>query len=152
MDIENLSRTELDEEMMRGILVSEETRTVVVQGQLFVDSVLEYVCKKKLSHPDVFFTDRTDFMTKLRLARALGLVSDRQYGAFKALNSLRNKFAHRWDYEPTIDDSTPMNFDLFGVQEEGLRVLRERDAKEFTVLSTLYLCHKARDLAKPMRT
>ena len=150
MDFENLSHVDLDLELIRGLLVSKETRTVVVQGQLFVDSVLEYMCRKKLPHPDVFFSDRTDFMTKLRLARALGLISERQHGAFRALNKLRNKFAHSWDYEPTIEDSTPMNFDLSDTEEKELRALRESSARGFTLTSTLYLCDKARNLAKPI--
>ena len=153
MDIENLSYAELDEEMLRGIFVSEETRSAVVQGQLFADSVLEYICRKKLSHPDIFFTDRTDYSIKLRLARALDLISEREFHAFKALNKLRNKFAHQWNYETKFSDAELMICEFSNFQEKVLRDLKEKgDAREFTVMSTLYLCEKALSLAKPMRT
>jgi hypothetical protein len=54
-----------------------------------------------LDKPDAIDLDRLTFLTKARLAVAMGLMSDTTIPPLVSLNTLRNNFAHRANYKFT---------------------------------------------------
>ncbi|MCU5343279.1 hypothetical protein OCA10_29700 [Bacillus cereus] len=77
----------------------EDSLQIVLRGHLYVEYELERLLRKNMENPDSILTDRFMFMNKVNLAIALGLLPKSRKKAYKKLNDLRNKYAHRLRFE-----------------------------------------------------
>ena len=83
----------------------------ILQCHLFVESILEELIRLCLGgNADAVLSARLSFEQKLAIAAKLELVKDwpllQDYvvGSLRKLNSLRNKLAHRFGHEVSIDE------------------------------------------------
>jgi len=79
--------------------------SVILKGHLLIEQTIEALIAQKMKHPDRFFgSQRVTFEMKTDLASALGVLPDVYLGAAKALNSIRNSYAHREDHQLSIEE------------------------------------------------
>jgi hypothetical protein len=102
--LDPLSRVKFDD---KGRLwVDEDTILIVLREHLIIEHELVDICDKVLPQPDAL-PDRLNFVTRLRLVRALlgddGL-SKVVYDILRDLNRIRNKLAHVLDPKDLHDD------------------------------------------------
>ncbi|MDX5813390.1 hypothetical protein [Bacillus cereus group sp. BfR-BA-02730] len=95
----------------------EDPLQVVLRGHLYVEYELERLLRKNMENPDSILTDRFMFMNKVNLAIALGLLPKSRKIAYKKLNDLRNKYAHRLRFEVEHKDLN----DFISVMDKEVR-------------------------------
>ena len=79
---------------------------LVLVGHLLAEGRLNLLLRQALAHPEELPPEGHNmrFPVKAKLCVALGLVPRDRFGGLEALNELRNKFAHRLDWELTTED------------------------------------------------
>jgi len=88
-----------DDDKYRDRLKSVSEWQQIVQGHLYIDHVLSRTLSEALPNPDKIDIDRMGFASKMQLVAAMGLITDDIVGCFRSLNKLRNRIAHRLEYE-----------------------------------------------------
>lgn len=74
-------------------------RSLLLTAHIIVERLIESTLETRLPHPH-FWMPTADFNSKVRLARALGLIHEEQHRACSVLNSARNALAHKLDPLP----------------------------------------------------
>jgi hypothetical protein len=117
-------------ELFTRLQSEEKSLSAILQGHLFVESLLEdliRLCLDKNAEAvlaaRLTFDQKLEISSKLRLADDWPLIPDYALGSLRKLNSLRNKLAHRYGHEITeadlrelfvgLEDELPYP-DLFG--------------------------------------
>jgi hypothetical protein len=86
------------------LLRGDENLQLVVRAHLHCEQLLFAMLTEGLRNPSAIDLDRLTFLTKARLAVAMGLMMQDVVPVLTALNSLRNSFAHKVDYKFTEQD------------------------------------------------
>jgi len=85
---------------------------------------------------------------KVDLALALGLLTDKHVSSFKALNKIRNTYAHQASYKVTFGDLTSLKFDWEPIQQKAYKAACTKRVEEVAQIGTIFLCWKAIHLLK----
>ncbi len=85
-------------------LNAEDPLALVLRGHLYVEAALIKQIETVIVDKKAFADARLPFHAKVKLAVALGKVSDDDARGFKALNDLRNDFAHKVETKLTKRD------------------------------------------------
>jgi hypothetical protein len=56
----------------------------------------------------------------------MGLLNNKYYSAFKAINKVRNNYAHKHDYKVTLEELNAFKFDWVEVQKKAFAVACEK--------------------------
>lgn len=98
-------------ELSRRLVADEKLLGAILQGHLFVESLLEELitlCLDKNSEAvlsaSLSFDQKLTISSKLHLAVDWPLIPDYVVGSLRKLNSLRNKLAHRYGHEVSESD------------------------------------------------
>ncbi len=83
---------------------SKDPLATVIRAHLYIEFVLIRQIQAVLVHKSRFDSATLLFDKRVRLAAALGVVDQADFGALNALNSLRNKFAHNIDFQVKEQD------------------------------------------------
>jgi hypothetical protein len=75
------------------MLAPEGDRPFILTAHAVVERLLGDMISSKLSHPDIWLNE-ADFRSRTNLARAFGLIGDREMNVCRVLNSARNCAAH----------------------------------------------------------
>jgi hypothetical protein len=75
------------------ILATADDLGAVIRAHLYVEFALGLRLGEELKSPNAKYADR------VRLARKVGMLSDNEAAMLFELDSLRNSFAHQWNYE-----------------------------------------------------
>lgn len=97
IDFDTATHGELDEYGM-GVLAFDSAPELskVLRGHLLIERTIETLISRKLEKPKKFFENhRVTFEMKVDLADALGVLPPPYVSAAKALNNIRNAYAHR---------------------------------------------------------
>ena len=65
---------------------------------------IDLILLRSLPRGKVLIKEEWEFSQKLIILDSQGTVSPEMVGVLRALNKLRNKCAHRLDYEPTLEE------------------------------------------------
>ncbi len=149
IDIENMSHDELDQHAMEQLVFDSNEMSPLLKGHIFVERVLEALIARSLVNPEAFFKNRVAFELKVDLARALGVLPEVYVSAFKALNNVRNNYAHKEAYEVSIAELNSFKFDWVDTQNQAFKVASEQGVAEAARIATIFLCWKAQLLIKP---
>jgi hypothetical protein len=86
-------------------LGSRDSLQIVIRGHLYIEAELVDLISDSVAmvRPEAIDFDSWSFPRKLEMAEALGLIESKNIGAFRSLNSLRNKLAH--DLELEVSDA-----------------------------------------------
>lgn len=148
MDFNKLSYGELDQQAMEQLVLDDDEISPILKGHIFIEKVLETLISKKLPNPEAFFGKRRSFGLKLDLAYSMDLIDEKYYSAFKAINNIRNKYAHRYDYKVNIESLNGFKFDWEDIQNQAFAHACKKGAVEASRIASLFLCWKAINLIK----
>ncbi|EKZ2441211.1 hypothetical protein REJ31_000436 [Citrobacter freundii] len=109
MNFDDLSSDELDQHVMDRLVFEEEELSPILKGHLFIEKVLETLISRNLVEPKAFFRSTRSYDLKVDLAFAMGLLNNKYYSAFKAINKVRNNYAHKHDYKVTLEELNAFN-------------------------------------------
>jgi hypothetical protein len=85
-------------------LRGDENLQLVIRAHLYAERLLFAMLTEGFAKPDAIDLDRISFMTKARLAVAMGLMREETIPPLVGLNTLRNRFAHKSDYKFSEQD------------------------------------------------
>lgn len=143
MNFDDLSSEELDQHVMDRLVFEEEELSPILKGHLFIEKVLETLISRNLVEPKAFFRSTRSYDLKVDLAFAMGLLSNKYYSAFKAINKVRNNYAHKHDYKVTLEELNAFKFDWEDIQNKAFAVACEKSIGEGASIATMFLCWKA---------
>jgi len=150
LSFDNLSFDEIDQHAMERLVFDDEEISPILKGHIFIEKVLETLISKNLKDPNAFFKSTRSFDLKTDLALAMGLINKKYYSAFKAINKVRNNYAHKHDYKVSLEDLSGFKFDWVEIQNKAFKVACSKGAGEAARISTIFLCWKAIQLiSKP---
>ena len=149
MDFNTMSFDDLDQHAMEQLVFGTGELSPILRGHLFIERVLETLISQNMPKPHALFgRRRLGFQLKVDLARALGLLSEEYVSAFKALNNIRNDYAHRASYKVSFDQLTGLKFDWEPIQEEAYAAACTKGVEEAAQIAMIFLCWKAIHLIK----
>lgn len=82
------------------------------------------------------------------MAFGWGLVDEKHFSAFKAINKIRNNFAHQHNYVLNIEELNSLKFDWADIQHKAFDVSCTKGAGEAAKIAIIFLCWKAIHLIK----
>ena len=114
-----------DQDRFKARVSDGERWQQLLQAHLYYDHVITRLLVDALVKPDAISATRMSFLQKLQLINALGLLSDEIVSTVELINKLRNKIAHRLDFEISDKDVS----DLRNTTPKRLRdlVMTEKD-------------------------
>lgn len=148
MNFNNLSYEELDQHAMEQLVFESNEISSILRGHLFIEKILETLIAAHLPDPDALFKKQRSFELKLNLAMAMGLISIKYYSAFKALNNIRNNYAHQHEYKVSIEEISRLKFDWEDIQVKAFNMAVLQGVDEAVRISIIFLCWKAIHLIK----
>ncbi len=148
MSFNNLSFNELDEHVIQKLIFDEEEMSPILKGHIFIEKILETLISNNLSDPKEFFKRTRSFDLKVDLALAMGIIDEKYFSAFKAINKVRNNYAHKHEYKVAIEDLSSFKFEWKATQNEAFNVACTKGAGEAARIATIFLCWKAVYLIK----
>lgn len=105
----------------------------ILKGHLLIESILEQLILPKLVNPDSLLGNRVrPFELKLDIAHALGVLPERHYEVAKALNRLRNNFAHRLSDGFDVDELNSLKGIWNAAHKAGFDEVRTKNPKQTT--------------------
>jgi len=116
---------------------------IILKGHIFIEKVLETLISNNLSNPDALFKSRRSFELKVDIARAMGLINEKYVSAFKAINNVRNNYAHKHGYKVSIEDLSGFRFDWEDIQNQAFQGACTKGVGEAARIATIFLCWKA---------
>ena len=149
MDFKGTSYDDLDQKVMEQLVFDDSAISPILKGHLFVERVLEELISDKLSHPNAIMRrGRMSFDLKVDLARALGVLSEKHVSAFKALNNIRNDFAHDGNYQVRAEVLNSLKLSWAPIQRKAFKKACDDGPSEAARLATIFLCWDALKLVK----
>jgi hypothetical protein len=128
---------------MERLVFDDNEISPILKGHIFIEKILETLLSNNLKNPDALFKSRRSFDLKIDIARAMGLISEKYVSAFKAINNVRNNYAHKHDYKVSIEDLSGFKFDWEDMQNEAFQVACTKGVSEAARIATIFLCWKA---------
>ena len=103
-EVRKASELSFTKEQMANHLRGPDHVNAIIKGHLYFEHVLITAIQDALEYPDEVNVRQLSFPAKLNLATALGQLPKEMKTAGSILNDLRNKIAHRIDFEFTSED------------------------------------------------
>lgn len=148
MDFNNLSYEELDEHSMQHLIFDEEEMSPILKGHIFIEKILETVISNNLKKPSAFFNKNRSYDMKVDLAYAMGILDEKHYSSFKAINKIRNNYAHKHNYKVSIKELSAFKFDWEDIQKKAFEAACAKSPSEAARIATIFLSWKAIYLIK----
>jgi hypothetical protein len=148
LNFNDLSFDELDQHAMERLAFAEEEISPILRGHIFIEKVLETLISNNLEKPAALFGRTRTFELKVDLALAMGIINQKYYSAFKAINNIRNNYAHKHTYKVSIEELSGFKFDWADVQNQAFTVACTKGPGEAARIATIFLCWKAINLIK----
>lgn len=128
---------------MERLVFDDNEISPILKGHIFIEKVLETLISNNLQNPNAIFNKRRSFELKVDLAVAMGLINKKYVSAFKAINNIRNNYAHKHVYNVSIEELSGFKFDWADVQNQAFKAACTKGAGEAARLATIFLCWKA---------
>ncbi|MEG2999879.1 MAG: hypothetical protein RR855_04960 [Comamonas sp.] len=141
IDFDTATHEELDQYGM-GLLVLDEAPELskILRGHLLIERTIETLISRKLENPKKLFNNhRVTFEMKVDLADALGVLPVPYVSAAKALNKIRNAYAHREDHKLSIGELNSLKINWEPIQEQAYAVVQEKGLEETVGLAIVFL-------------
>jgi hypothetical protein len=148
LNFNKLSFDELDQHAMEKLVFDDQEISPILKGHIFIEKVLETLISNNLKKPEALFKKMRSFELKADLALAMGLISQQYYSAFKAINNIRNNYAHKHDYSVSLDELSGLKFEWADIQNKAFQAACSKSAGEGARIATIFLCWKAISLIK----
>jgi hypothetical protein len=140
IDFKTASHDDLDDYGMQMLIYDTPELSVVLRGYLLIEQVIEALIAQKMKYPDRFFNNqRVTFEMKVDLASALGVLPETHLGAAKALNNIRNSYAHREDHSLSIDELNSLKIRWDKKQKQAFDMACTKGVEEAARLAIIFL-------------
>ena len=128
---------------MESLVFDESEISPILKGHIFIEKVLETLISNNLAVPDALFKRIRSFELKTDLALAMGLFDQKYYSALKAINNVRNNYAHKHNYKVSTADLNGFKFDWEEIQDQAFNSACAKGEGEAARIATIFLCWKA---------
>ncbi len=125
-----------------GLLALDEAPELskVLRGHLLIERTIETLISRRLEKPRKFFDNhRATFEMKVDLADALGALPTPYVSAAKALNRIRNAYAHREDHKLSIEELNSLKIKWVPIQKQAYTVALAKGPAEAAGLAIIFL-------------
>ena len=140
IDFATATHDELDEYGMQMLVGDAPELSVILRGHLLIERVLETLISQQMKHPNRFFENhRVTFEMKAHLASALGVLPATHLSAAKALNGIRNVYAHREDHKLTFDELNSLKIHWEPIQKKAYKVACTKGVEEAARIAIIFL-------------
>lgn len=134
------THNELDEYGMQMLVWDAPELSVVLRGHLLIERVIEALIAQRMKHPDRFFQNhRVAFEMKVDLASALGVLPDAHVSAAKALNNIRNAYAHRENHKLTFEELNSLKLRWAATQKKAYELACTKGVEEAARIAIIFL-------------
>jgi len=131
---------ELDEYGMQLLVWDAPELSVVLKGHLLIEQVIETLISQRMKHPDRFFGNQgVTFDLKTNLASALGVLPEPHFSAAKALNKIRNAYAHNEDHKLTFDELNSLKIRWIAIQKRAYAAACTKGVEEAARIAIIFL-------------
>ncbi|EOV9672471.1 hypothetical protein ACN5L5_000987 [Cronobacter turicensis] len=72
----------------------------------------------------------------------MGLLNSKYYSAFKAINKVRNNYAHKHDYNVTLEELNVFKLDWADIDKKAFSAACRKIIGEGASIATIFLCWK----------
>lgn len=141
INFDTATHEELDEYGM-GLLALDEAPELskVLRGHLLIERTIETLISRKLEKPKMLFDNhRITFEMKVDLADALGVLPSPYVSAAKALNRIRNAYAHREDHKLSIEELNTLKIKWEPIQKQAYAIALAKEPEEAAGLAIIFL-------------
>lgn len=141
INFDTATHEELDNYGM-GLLALDDSPELskVLRGHLLIERAIETLIARKLEKPKKFFDNhRVTFEMKVDLADALGVLPAPYVSAAKALNHIRNAYAHREDHKLSIEELNALKINWVPIQEQAYAGASAKGPEEAAGLAVIFL-------------
>lgn len=140
VDFATATYAELDDYGMGMLVYDSAELSSILRGHLLIERILETLIANSLKRPDrILEKHRLTFELKVDLASALGALPDSHLGAAKALNGIRNAYAHNESHQLTLNELNSLKLKWEPVQDEAYAVACKKGVAEAAKLSIIFL-------------
>jgi len=140
IDFTTATHDELDEYGMQMLVWDAPELSVILRGHLLIEQVIEALISQKMKYPDRFFgNQRITFEMKADLASALGVLPEAHLSAAKALNNIRNAYAHREDHKLKFEDLNSLKIRWVAIQKKAYAVACTKGVEEAARIAIIFL-------------
>lgn len=140
MNFEDLDFNDLDELSVQHLIFDTKELTYILKGHLFIERIIEALIRKNIKNPEVLFKQQLSFSLKLNLAISLGLITQKYVTPIKALNKLRNQYAHDGNYNVTVKELLQLKYHWEPIQKKAFETAVKKGIEDATMIATLFLC------------
>ena len=140
IDFETASHEELDQYGMQLLVFEAPELSKILRGHLLIERTLEALIANKLEKPKKLFANhRVTFEMKVDLADALGVLPPAYVSAAKALNNIRNAFAHREDHKLSIEELNSLKIKWVPIQRKAFAAALTKGTEEAAGIAVIFL-------------
>jgi hypothetical protein len=140
IDFATASLDELDQYGMETLIFGSPEISSILRGHLLIERVIEGLIARVLSKPKKLFdSHRLTFELKVDLADAMGLLPASHVSAAKALNSIRNAYAHREDHAITVDELNSLKIKWEPIQKKAYAAASKKGPVEAVRIAVIFL-------------
>lgn len=154
IDFDTATHAELNEYGM-GLLALDAAPELskVLRGHLLIERTIETLIARKLEKPKKFFDNhRITFEMKVDLADALGVLPPPYVSAAKALNNIRNAYAHREDHRLSIEELNSLKIKWATIQKQAYAIALAKGPEEAASLAIIFLNWSFLRLLHPVKS
>lgn len=114
--------------------------SAVLRGHMLIERVIEALISGRMRSPShLLDRHRLTFELKADLASALGVVPDTLLGAAKALNNIRNAYAHREDHRLTFEELNSLKIKWVPMQKKAYEAACTKGEEEAARIAIIFL-------------
>jgi len=137
IDFATTSHEELDQYGMETLVFGISS---LLRGHLLIERTIETLIAKNLSKPKKFFDNhRVTFEMKVDLADAMGVLPPPYVSAAKALNNIRNAYAHREDHTITVEELNSLKIKWEPIQKKAYAAALTKGQEEAAQIAVIFL-------------
>lgn len=133
------------------LLIFEATElSKILRGHLLIERTIEALIEKKLAYPKKLFDNRrVTFEMKVDLADAMGVLPPAYVGAAKALNNIRNAYAHREDHKVSLEELNSLKIKWVPIQKKAFAAAVTKGPEEAIGIAIIFLNWSFLQLLQP---
>lgn len=109
---EEVSNFSFDISALKRRVRDDDIGQAFIQAHLYLDHVISRMIAENVPFPRHFQLERASFSQKLQFVGALGLMRPAQLAPIRVVNGIRNKIAHKLEYEVQPSDEAKLRSTL----------------------------------------
>lgn len=140
IDFATATHDELDRYGMEMLVFGSPEISSILRGHLLIERTIEALIAKNLSKPKKLFDNhRVTFEMKVDLADAMGVLPPSHVSAAKALNGIRNAYAHREDHKITAEELNSLKIRWEPIQKKAYAAALAKGPEEAAQIAVIFL-------------